>query len=55
MTGSNPKIFGYRLIGEIVPEVRITDGKDFQMGCIDKEQSRQDKVRTGSAMLPSIG
>lgn len=42
-------------MGEIVPEVKITEGKDFQIGCIDREQSKQDNVKTGSAMFPSIG
>ena len=55
ITGSNPNILGYRSIGDIVPDVNITDGKDFHIGCIDSEQSKHDKVNSGSAILPSIG
>jgi hypothetical protein len=39
----------------MVPEVKMTDGKDFHMGCIDNEQSKHDNVSTGSAIFPSIG
>lgn len=39
----------------MVPDVNITDGKAFHIGFIEMEQSRQDKVITGSAMFPSIG
>lgn len=42
-------------MGEIVPDVRMTEGNERQIGCIDKEQSKQDNVNTGSAMLPSMG
>lgn len=55
ITGSKPNIFGYRSIGDIVPDVRMTEGNDFQIGCIDNEQSRHDSVSTGSAIFPSIG
>lgn len=47
ITGSKPKIFGYKLIGEIVPDVSMTDGNDFHIGCIDNEQSKHDRVSTG--------
>jgi hypothetical protein len=39
----------------MVPDVRITEGNDFQIGFIQREQSKQERVRTGSAILPSIG
>jgi hypothetical protein len=42
-------------MGEMVPDVKITEGKDFQIGCIESEQSKQERVSTGSAMFPSIG
>lgn len=54
-TGENPNILGYRLRGLMVPDVRITEGNLFQIGCKGKEASRQDKVRRGSAISPSIG
>lgn len=55
MTGWKSKILGYSSIGLIVPDVSITEGNDFQMGFIDKEQSKQDNVIKGSAIFPSIG
>lgn len=55
ITGLKSRIFGYNSIGLMVPEVRITEGKDFQILFIDNEQSKQDNVKTGSAILPSIG
>jgi hypothetical protein len=55
ITGSNPKIFGYKFIGEMVPDVKITEGKDFHIGFILSEQSKHDNVSNGSAMFPSIG
>ena len=54
-TGLKSKIRGYKSMGLMVPEVRITEGKDFQMGFIEREQSRQESVRRGSAIFPSIG
>lgn len=55
ITGWKPNILGYSSTGDIVPDVNITDGNDFHIGCMDNEQSRQDNVNTGSAMFPSIG
>ena len=54
-TGLKSKILGYKSIGLMVPDVRMTEGKDFQIGLIDREQSRQESVSKGSAMLPSMG
>jgi hypothetical protein len=39
----------------MVPEVRMTDGKFFQMGCRGREASRHERVKRGSAMPPSRG
>jgi hypothetical protein len=39
----------------MVPDVRITEGKAFHIGFIQREQSKQDRVRRGSAIFPSIG
>lgn len=55
ITGWKSNIFGYRSMGLIVPEVRITEGNDFHIGFIDKEQSKHDKVIRGSAIFPSMG
>lgn len=33
----------------------MTEGKDFQIGFIDNEQSKHESVMRGSAILPSIG
>lgn len=53
--GVNPRILGYSSIGDIVPEVRMTQGKRLQIGVRHNEQSRQDSVSKGSDMFPSIG
>ena len=34
ITGWNPNILGYKLIGEIVPDVRMTEGNDVLFGFI---------------------
>lgn len=39
----------------MVPDVRITEGNDFQIGFMESEQSKHDSVNKGSAILPSIG
>jgi hypothetical protein len=39
----------------MVPDVNITEGNDFQIGFIDREQSKQESVINGSAILPSMG
>lgn len=54
-TGWKPNILGYKVIGLIVPDVKITEGKRFQIGCRGREASRQERVIRGSAMSPSIG
>lgn len=53
--GLKSRILGYKSSGLMVPLVRITEGKLFQMGFMDKEQSRHAKVRSGYPILPSIG
>jgi hypothetical protein len=39
----------------MVPDVKITEGNDFQIGFIHREQSKQERVIRASAILPSIG
>lgn len=55
ISGWKSKILGYKSMGLIVPDVKITVGNDFHIGFIDKEQSKQDSVIRGSAIFPSIG
>ncbi len=53
-TGSKPNIFGYKPIGLMVPEVSITQGKYLNIGCIEREQSRQDSVNVAEKESPSM-
>ena len=45
----------HKSIGLMVPDVKITEGKAFQIGLIEREQSRHESVMRGSAIFPSIG